>query len=146
MTKKQNKIKNIVIDAQGKTKGIPEHMIKKLDSAYRMIEELCVSAHALSIHKEMIAMLSDKDRDDLTRLCNKVADMLPVDNPQARFVAMEIMFVNTYSRLFDMGVVNIFNEVKMERETIAKQIHNIRKGEQTPTEPVTKSHSGVEVA
>ena len=145
MAKKQNKEKrvNLVIDANRKSEGIPDHMIDTLDKSYHFIEELCISAHALSIHKEFLQQLSDKDRDNLTRLANKVNDIMEGETPQIYYALSEILFVNSYARLFDMGIVSIFNEIKMERETVAHQIHRMRKDK---SKPDVKPPGGVEVA
>ncbi|MCK5018112.1 MAG: hypothetical protein KAS32_13730 [Candidatus Peribacteraceae bacterium] len=157
MTQPKKKIHNIIIDADGKADGLTDVQAKTMESSYHFIEGLCVSAHALSIFGEFMVHLSNKQKDELSRICKKIMNEVADKNPTTVFLAMEVLYVNAYSRLFDSGLVNVFNQIKMEREGIMQQIYHknmMEDAKQTTTEkPQEKtpeknvhSHVNAEVA
>ena len=136
--KQKKKPHTLVVDGKGHIEGLPESMAGRLDTSYHMIEELAVSAHALGIFKEFLSKLSNQKRDKLIRLCDTISELLPVEDPIGNFLATQMLYVNTYARIFDGGIVNMFNQMKMERETIASHIQHMSPT-QKQTEPQEKN-------
>lgn len=149
--KQKQKRHNIIIDGKGKAKGLNDFQTGTLDATYHLIEELAVSAHALTIFREFLASFSKKERDQVTRLCNKVIDMMEGQEMKVSFATMQIMYVNTYARLFDTGISSMFNQIKLQREGIMFNMQQKldlekRVSEKQPDKQPSKTHEGAEIA
>jgi hypothetical protein len=149
--KQKPKIHNVIIDAEGKCKGMTDFQVGTLDATYHMLEDLCVSAHSITLIKDFMPRLSKQEKDEIVRTVTKIGALLPAKKPMLRFVMMHMSYVNTYANLFDSGLSALFNQIKMDREGIMYGVQKTMMEQEgtadtPPKKPIDKEPRNLEVA
>lgn len=116
--KQKPMVHNIIIDKDGKCEGMTDFQVGTLDATYHMLEDLCVSAHAITLVRDFMSRLSKQERDEIVRTTKKIVELLPIKNPMLGFVMTHMLFINSYSNLFDAGLSSLFNQIKMDRDGV----------------------------